>query len=85
MKQMLVLTLFQCKVSDFFTMASKNFDTGTNDFLVKTPFTWCHTGSFNRKLSDHDPTLQLNLNISSKFGKAKDTNTCCNSFSMDRQ
>ena len=39
MKQILVLTLFQCIVSDFFTRASKNFDTGANHFLVvKTPF-----------------------------------------------
>ena len=42
MKQILVLTLFQCIVSDFFTRASKNFDTGGNHFLVKTPFTGCH-------------------------------------------
>ena len=35
MKQILVLTLFQCIVSDFFTRASKNFDTGANHFLVK--------------------------------------------------
>ena len=46
MKQTLVLALFQSIVSDFFTRASKNFDTGTNDFLVQTPFTWCHTDSF---------------------------------------
>ena len=42
MKQILVLTPFRCIVSDFFTRASKNFDTGANHFLVKTPFTGCH-------------------------------------------
>ena len=46
MKQILVLTLFQCIVSDFFTMAGKNFDTGAKHFLVKTPFTGCDTDSF---------------------------------------
>ena len=46
MKQILVLTLFQCIVSDFFTRASKNFDTGANHFLVKAPFTGCDTDSF---------------------------------------
>ena len=35
MKQILVLTLFQCISSDFFTMAGKNFDTVANHFLVK--------------------------------------------------
>ena len=35
MKQILVLTLFQCIVSDFFTRGSKNFGTGANHFLVK--------------------------------------------------
>ena len=39
MKPILVLTLFQCIVGDFFTRANKNFDNGTNHFLVKTPFT----------------------------------------------
>ena len=48
MKQILVLTLFQCIVSDFFTRASKNFDNGANHFLVKTAFTGCHTDSFYR-------------------------------------
>ena len=48
MKQILVLTLFQCIVSDFFTRASKNFHTGTNHFPVKTPFTGCHTDSFTK-------------------------------------
>ena len=47
MKQILVLTLFQCIVSDFFTRESKNFDTGANNFLVETPFTGCHTDSFD--------------------------------------
>ena len=46
-KQILVLTLFQCIASDLFTKASKNFDTGANHFLVKTPFTGCHTQSFH--------------------------------------
>ena len=46
MKQILLLTLFQCIVSDFFTRASKNFDTGDNHFLVKTQFTGCDTDSF---------------------------------------
>ena len=46
-KQILVLTLFQCIFSDSFTRASKNFDTGANHFLVKTPFTGCHTDSIN--------------------------------------
>ena len=32
---MLVLTLFQCKVGDFFTRGSKDFDNGTNHFLAK--------------------------------------------------
>ena len=45
MKQIVVLTLFQCITGDFFT--SKNFDTGTNDVLVKTPFTECHTDHFD--------------------------------------
>ena len=49
-KQILVLTLFQCIVSDFFTRASKNFDTGTNHFLAKTPFTGCHTDSLIENL-----------------------------------
>ena len=49
MKQILLLTLFQCIVSDFFTRASKNFDTGTNHFLVKTLFTGCHTDLFVEK------------------------------------
>ena len=35
MKQILVSTLSQCIVSDFLTRASKNFDTGENDFLEK--------------------------------------------------
>ena len=46
MEQILVLTLFQCTVSDLFTKARKKFDTGTNHFLEKTPFTGCHTDSF---------------------------------------
>ena len=46
-KQILLLTLFQCIASDLFTKASKNFDTGANDFQVKTPFTGCHTQSFD--------------------------------------
>ena len=52
MKQILVLTLFQCIVSDFFTRASKTFDTGANQFLVKTEFTQCHTDPFYCKLSE---------------------------------
>ena len=82
MKQILVLTLFQCIVGDFFTRASKNFDSGTNHFLVKTRFTGCHIDSSNSKLSDQDQTLEMNLNISSKFLHANETNTCFNSFSM---
>ena len=85
MKQILVLTLFQCIVSDFFTRASKNFHTGINDFLVKTKYTGCHKSSFKSKLSDHDQTLQLNLNISSKVRQAKETNTCFNTFPMYSQ
>ena len=46
MKQIFVLTLFQCIVSDFFTMGGKNFDTGANQFLVKGPLTGCDTDSF---------------------------------------
>ena len=46
MKEIPVLTLSQCKVSDFFTRASKNFDTGTKHVPVETPFTGCHTDSF---------------------------------------
>ena len=49
MKQILVSTLSQCIVSDFFTRASINIDTGANHFLVKTSFTVCHTDSFYRK------------------------------------
>ena len=45
MKQILVLTLFQCILSDFFRMAGKNSDTGANHFLVKTPFTGSDTDS----------------------------------------
>ena len=85
MKQILVLTLFQCIDSDFFTRASKNFDTRTKHFLIKTPFTRCHTDSFSWKLSDHNQTLQLNLNISLKFLQANETNTGFNSFSMYKQ
>ena len=36
MKQILVLTLFQCIVGDFFTRASKDFDNETIHFLVKS-------------------------------------------------
>ena len=39
MKEILVLTLSQCIVCDFFTRASQNFDNGANQFLVKTQFT----------------------------------------------
>ena len=85
MKQILVFTLSQCMVSDFFTRASKNFDNGANHFLVKTPFTGCHTDSFNSKLSDHDQTLLQNLTISSKFLHDNETNACFNSFSMYSQ
>ena len=46
MKQILVLTLFQCIESDFFTTAGKNFDTGANHFLLKIPLTGCDTDSF---------------------------------------
>ena len=36
MKQILVLTLFQCIVDDdFFTKTSKNVDTGANNFVGK--------------------------------------------------
>ena len=82
MTQILVLTLFQCIVGDFFLRASKTFDSGANHFLVKTPFTGCHTDSSNSKLSDQDQTLEINLNISLKFLHANETNTCLNSFSM---
>ena len=85
MKQILVLTLFQSMVSDFFTRASKNFDNGANHFLVKTPFTGCHTDSSDSKLSDQDQRLEVNLNISSKFVHANETNTCFNSFQMYSQ
>ena len=61
---MLVLTLFQCIVSDFFTRASKIFDIGANHFTVKTPFTGCRTDSFYLTLSDHHQKLQLNFLIS---------------------
>ena len=81
-KQILLLALFQCIVSDFFTRASNNFDTGTNHFLVKTPFTGCHTDSFYLKLVDHRQKLQLNFIISSKYPQANETNTCFNSFPM---
>ena len=47
MKQILVLSPSQCIVSDFFTRADKNFNTGTNHFLVKTRFARCHTESFD--------------------------------------
>ena len=80
MKQILVLILFQCIVGDFFTRVSKKFDNGANHFLVETPFTGCHTDSFNSKLSDQDQTLEMNLNISSKFLHANDTNTCLTLF-----
>ena len=46
MKQILVLAPFQYIVSDFFTIAGKNFDTGAKHFLVKMAFTWCDTDSF---------------------------------------
>ena len=82
MEQILVLSLFQCILGDFFTKASKMFDSGTNHFLAKTSFTGCHTDSFNSKLSDQNQTLEMNLNISSKFLLANETNTCFNSFSM---
>ena len=36
MKQILVLTHFQCIVGDFFTRGSKDFDNETNHFLVKS-------------------------------------------------
>ena len=36
----------------FLYKGSKNIDSGTNYFLVKTPFTWCHTDSFDIQLSD---------------------------------
>ena len=80
MEQILVLTLFQCIVSDLFTKASKIFDSGTNHFLAKTPFTGCHTDSFNSKLSDQNQTLEMNLNISSNFFHANETNTCLTLF-----
>ena len=82
MKQILVLTLFQCIVGDFFRRGSKNFDNGANHSLVKTPFTGSHTDSFNSKLSDQDQTLEMNLFISSKFLHANEANTCFNSFSV---
>ena len=47
MKKILVLALSQSIVSDFFTRANKNFVTGTNHSLEKTPFTGCHTDSFD--------------------------------------
>ena len=47
MKKKILLTPLQCIASDFFTRASKNFDTGADHFPVYASFTGYHADSFH--------------------------------------
>ena len=85
MKQILVLTLLQCIVNDFFTRASKNFDTVENHFLVKRHL----LGVIQILFIENSVSAPKNWNQTSiflqTFRQANDTNTCFNSFSMCSQ